>query len=462
VEARPAEVPASRHGWWSEGYWRFTAFCILVTAAVAAIDTATKAILIGLLAIGPCMAIATRRALPTALVGALATGASIALAVPDGIWGTHLELEYCGAVAVVAVMSVVIAALAERRPGRRGFGAAREGSNVDFLITAYGGVLDRAPDRDGLAHQLHALQNGETREQLLRGMVRSPEAAMLALYQRGTRDLVADFWSRGTAARRMAQPLCFLHTMKTAGTSLRHALGELAAPWPCLAELFVDDLVCAPSPLLDHAMFIAGHLPYEALDLLPPGLAVCTVVRDPVERTLSHLAHLNSRVLAERGQEGISVEEFVWSPLYHPLWQNYQARQLVHRIGLRDAWRSFSPAEQAQERGIGGPDAEYPLQSLFDSTPLTLTGDALAVAALERLDSIEFVGTTERLDSLVARVAAFWHRPAPAQVPFEGASASRVEAAHLSGSLLAAVKTGTAADAALYERASAVAARGDR
>src|SRR5579864_4391751 len=124
----------ARHGWWSDGYGGFTAFCVLVTAVVAVIDTATSAILIGLLAIGPCMAIATRRASATALVGALATGCSIALAVPDGIWGTHLELEYCGGVAVVSVMSVVIAGLAERRLGRGGFGATQEGSDVDFLI----------------------------------------------------------------------------------------------------------------------------------------------------------------------------------------------------------------------------------------------------------------------------------------------------------------------------------------
>ncbi len=304
----PEETATPRHRWWTEGYWRFTAFCILVTAVVAVVDTATSAILIGLLAIGPCMAIATRRASATALVGALATGCAIALAVPDGIWGTHLELEYCGAVAVVAVMSVVIAALAERRPGRRhALVTTQESTDIDFLITAYGGVLDRAPDRDGLAHHLRELEAGQTREQVLRGMVQSPEAAMLSLYQPGIRRLVADFWVQGSEARRTAQPVCFLHTMKTAGTSLRRTLVGLAAPWPSLAELFLDDLVCAPSPLLDHAMFLAGHLPYEALDLLPPGLAVCTVVRDPLERTLSHLAHLNRRVLAGRGQGEVSV-----------------------------------------------------------------------------------------------------------------------------------------------------------
>jgi hypothetical protein len=323
-------------------------------------------------------------------------------------------------------------------------------------------VLDRAPDRDGLAHHLRELEAGQTREQVLRGMVQSPEAAMLSLYQPGVRKLVADFWAQGTAARRTAQPVCFLHTMKTAGTSLRRALVGLAAPWPSLAELFLDDLVCAPSPLLDHAMFLAGHLPYEALDLLPPGLAVCTVVRDPIERTLSHLAHLNGRVLAERDQGELSLDEFIWSPLYQPLWQDYQARQLVHRIGLRDAWRSFSPLEQAKMRGIEGADAAYPLQSLFDSTPLELEGDALARAALERLEMVHFVGTTDSLHALVTRIAEFWHRPVPAQMPYEGRSESRIDAKAIGAVLLDAIKAGTAADAALYERASSVAARGDR
>jgi hypothetical protein len=430
---------------------------MLLTAAVGIVDAATRAVLVGLVVIGPCMAIATRRAYPTALVGVWATACSVAFATFDGISGTHLELEYTTAVAVVAALSIGIAVILEHHRSALDDG---EAADVDLLVTLYAGVFDRAPDREGLVHQRDAIERGESWEGVLRGMVMSPEAATLALYRPGTRNLVADYWSRGADARRVTRPICFLHTMKTGGTSLERALVELAGPWPYLAELMLDHLACLPGALLGQAMLIAGHLPYEALDLLPDGMALCTVVRDPVERTLSHHAHLNG-ILAARGQATVGIDEFIGSPQYHRLWKDYQARQLVHRIGLKDAWKTFSPVEEAAKRGLEGADAELPLQSLFDSTPLALEGDALAQAALDRLGSIDFVGTTDSLDALVARLAAAWHRPAVA-VPAERVSTARTGRGELRPATLDAIVAGTMADGALYERARAIAAPGGR
>jgi hypothetical protein len=421
---------------------------MLLTAAVGVADAATRAVLIGLVVIGPCMAIATRRAYPTAVVGVWATACSVAFAAFDGIWGTHLELEYTTAVAVVSALTIGVAVILEHH---RGVLDDTEGADVDFVITAYGGVFDRAPDRQGLGDQLDALQRGESREAVLRGMVQSPEAATLALYRPATRDVLADYWSRRADVPRGTRPVCFLHTMKTAGTSLARALVDLAAPWPYLAELMLDQLVCLPSAILGQAMLIAGHLPYEALDLLPDGMTVCTVVRDPVERTLSHHAHLNG-ILAARGQDDVGIEEFLRSPGFQPLWQDYQARQLVHRVGLLDAWKTYSPVEEAARRGLQGADAEFPLQSLFDSTPVALHGDALAQAALVRLEAIDVVGTTDRLDAVVARLAALWQRPA-VPVPVERPSDRRLRRDDLDAVTLDAIVSGTMADAALYERA---------
>jgi hypothetical protein len=421
---------------------------MLLTASVGVVDAATKAVLVGLVAVGPCLAIATRRAYPTAIVGVWATACSVAFATFDGISGTHLELEYTAAVGVVAALSIGIAVILEHNRDALENG---DGPDVDFLVTAYAGVFDRAPDRQGLADQREAMRRGESREAVLRGMVQSQEAATLALYRPGVRNLVSDYWSRGAPARGVTRPICFLHTMKTAGTSLGHALVELAGPWPYLAELMVDHLVCLPTAVLGQAMLLAGHLPYEALDLLPDGMVLCTVVRDPVERTLSHHAHLNG-ILAARGQPHIGIEEFIASPGYQPLWQDYQARQLVHRIGLKDAWKTFSPVEEAAKHGLEGADAEFPLQSLFDSAPLGVHGDALTEAALARLASIDVVGTTDRLDDLVARLAALWGRPAVA-VPTERVSTARLQREDLRAATLDAIVSGTAADAALYDRA---------
>jgi hypothetical protein len=452
--------PARRRRWLGEPYRRFTLFCLALTTAVAVVDAidGRHVILIGLLVIGPGMAIATGRARPTALVSLWAIGFAIALGDPDGIWGTHLEFQYAGAVTVAAAISTGVAFLIERRSRAAEWMSVRApgDEDVEFLTTAYAGVLDRVPDAAGLDDQLRVLHTGASREAVLRSIVDSPEAATLALYRASHRALVDDFWHRRAEAPPTARPVCFLHTMKTGGTALSRVLVELAGPWPHLTELLIDHLVCLPRRLLDQAMVITGHLPFEAAELLPDGVALCTIVREPVERTLSHHAHING-ILAGRGQRRVSIEEFVSSPTYGPLWQDYQARQLVHRFGIADAWKIFSPVDVAADRGISGADAVFPLQSLFDSTPLALEGDELRDAALERLERVDVVGTTDHLEAVVARIAAGWDRPAPESVPRARVSSSRVAVGDLSPGLLRAIRDATTVDAALHERADALA-----
>jgi hypothetical protein len=451
--------PAPRRRWLREPYRRFTLFCLGLTTAVAIVDAVDggHVILIGLLVIGPGMAIATGRARATALVSLWAIGLAIALGDPDGIWGTHLEFQYVGAVTVAAAVSTALAFLIERRSRATEWMTIRApDDDVQFLTTAYAGILGRVPDARGLDDQLQVLRAGGSRSDVLRSIVGSKEAATLSLYGASHRGLIDDFWHRRSEVAPTTRPVCFLHTMKTGGTALSRVLVELAGPWPYVTELMLDHLVSLPRRLLEQAMLIAGHLPFEAVDLLPDGVALCAIVRDPVERTLSHHAHINS-ILASRGQRPVGIEEFVTSTAFGPLWQEYQARQLVHRVGVAEAWRTYSPVERAAERGISGLDAAYPLQSLFDSTPLELHGDELRDAALERLEHIDVVGTTDHLEDVVARIAAGWDRPAPVSVPRTRVSSSRVAERDLSPALVRTIRDATTADAALYERADALA-----
>jgi hypothetical protein len=451
--------PGSRRRWLGEPYRRFTLFCLALTTAVAVIDLVDgrHVILIGLLVIGPGMAIATGRARPTALVSLWAIGFAIALGDPDGIWGTHLEFQYAGAVTVAAAISTAIAFLIERRSrGSEWMTTRARDGDVQFLTTAYAGILGRVPDARGLDDQLHVLRTAGSRADVLQSIVGSQEAATLSLYRASHRGLIDDFWRRRSEVEPTTRPVCFLHTMKTGGTALSRVLVELAGPWPYLTELMVDHLVTLPRRLLEQAMLVSGHLPFEVVDLLPEGVTLCTIVRDPVERTLSHHAHINS-ILVSRGQPPVGIEEFVTSAAYGPLWQDYQARQLVHRVGIAEAWRTYSPVERAAARGISGLDAAYPLQSLFDSTPLEVRGNELRDTALEHLERIDVVGTTDHLEDVVARIAAGWDRPAPVSVPRTRVSSSRVAERDLSPALVRTIRDATTADAVLYERADALA-----
>jgi len=292
-----------------------------------------------------------------------------------------------------------------------------------------------------------ALAEGLSRAELLTDVAGSAEAARQLVYAPGVRLLVEEFWQRRQEAGAV-RPLYFLHIMKTAGTALTYALEQMATDWPRLTDLLVDHLVCLPPPLLTQALLIAGHLPYEALRLLPSGGAVCTVLRDPVQRTLSHHAHVN----ATRGSTNISLQEFITSDTWRPLWVNYQARQLLHEVGLAEAWSRYSPVATGS-RALSEADTRFPLQSRFDTGLLAGDDDELLAAGLIRLDSIELVGVTEAIPTLLERVTELWDRPAPVAVPRLRVSPHRADLDDVPAATLADIRAGTAVDAALYERA---------
>jgi cation:H+ antiporter len=89
--------------------------CVLM-ATVAATDAllGPRAILIGLLIVGPCCGVLTGRGILAAALGLLALGCAVAVAVPDGIWLTWTQLAFTLAIGVVAVVATAVAALADR------------------------------------------------------------------------------------------------------------------------------------------------------------------------------------------------------------------------------------------------------------------------------------------------------------------------------------------------------------
>src|SRR4051812_5489542 len=153
-----------------------------------------------------------------------------------------------------------------RRDGRgRFFRATRErlfsGSHRTFVAQAFRGLLDREPDAVGLRHFVRELTRGyTTREQVLRHIGQSAEGAATVLLGPGIRDHVRDFSALRAGVPESARPVCFLHPMKCGGTALTLGLSTLADPWPRLLDVWVDQLVCLPQPLLAQAMLVTGHL----------------------------------------------------------------------------------------------------------------------------------------------------------------------------------------------------------
>jgi hypothetical protein len=327
-------------------------------------------------------------------------------------------------------------------------GLARRGHRR-FVRTAFLGLLGREPDPQGLADFVRDLSDGtRTREEVLRTIAGSAEAASRLLRGPGIREHVrhvGSFRPRGEGAPR---PVVFLHIMKCGGTSLAEGLAYLASPWPMLINAYVDELTCLPQPMLQQAMLVTGHLPYGAVDLLAPDAAVLTVLREPVSRTLSHFTHVRAN-----GHDDLTLEEFVGADAWRQVWQDHQAKQLAADVPVEAAWRGDH----------AGPD----LQELLTSWSAGADADpgALLESASRRLAAIDIVGVTDDLTAVLRQVAALWGKPEPSPVGEANVSARPVTRDAVPAPLAQEIVRGTIVDAALYEQArerAHVAGRDDR
>jgi cation:H+ antiporter len=108
-------------GWTARRLWVVS---MIAASAVAAIDAATgrRVVLIGLLAVGPCIALLTGRWLPAAITGVWACGLAVLLGLPDGIWATSTHLAFVSAIAIVAAAAAAGAAMIDRAGRRHGTG----------------------------------------------------------------------------------------------------------------------------------------------------------------------------------------------------------------------------------------------------------------------------------------------------------------------------------------------------
>ena len=188
----------------------------------------------------------------------------------------------------------------------------------------------------------------------------------------------------------------FLHIQKTAGTSVRkfleaHFHQSKICPfktWPELSRV-------SPAKQAEYKLFYGQH-PVWLLDLMPSNCLFSTVLRDPVERTLSHFNYLKSElapvahtitrrnfpefyfcqeVFGKKKSFEDMLEDFTYIEYYV---LNYQTRFL-----------SRSPRRTGEE---------------VLSTPADLVSSCsreILERAMSNLKRIEFVGTVDKLEQFL-------------------------------------------------------------
>jgi hypothetical protein len=100
---------------------------MIATSSVAAVDAATgpRVVLIGLLAVGPCITLLTGWWLPAVVTGVWACGLAVLLGLPDGIWATGTHLAFVSAITIVAAAAAAGAVMIDRAGRQHGTGRLR-------------------------------------------------------------------------------------------------------------------------------------------------------------------------------------------------------------------------------------------------------------------------------------------------------------------------------------------------
>jgi Sulfotransferase family len=181
----------------------------------------------------------------------------------------------------------------------------------------------------------------------------------------------------------------FVHMQKTGGTSLwvrmQKHFGEHAVypdstdgdPHSVAPQMMIPVLLERWAARGESIRVVAGHFPLCTAELIDVPFRVLTVLRDPVERTLSYLRHLRA---TEPGIGDHPFEQIYEDPWW---WRHFIENHMVKMLSLRtDEMESFG------------------LMTIIDIDRERL---ATAKEALERIDAF---GLQESLDEFARQLEA--------------------------------------------------------
>lgn len=121
------------------------------------------------------------------------------------------------------------------------------------------------------------------------------------------------------AAPLHAQTILFMHIAKTAGTAFREAIienykySQVAYLYPHPPGLLVSNLGLLSLEQRARFRIVMGHFQYGIHEFLPQEYTYVTIVRDPVQRVISHYHYLRQRQpeLTSEGAVNLSLTEML-------------------------------------------------------------------------------------------------------------------------------------------------------
>jgi Sulfotransferase family len=208
-------------------------------------------------------------------------------------------------------------------------------------------------------------------------------------------------------------PLFFMHIPKTAGMSMRQYLNnQYQAGAICPADRW-QDLLDLGRDVASYDL-VRGHFRHNLRQLTAPGTRVLVVLREPLRRTVSALRHLGRDPNFHQTYElarNLTPGEMIRTPRIMALQRDVQARFLCASRTADDVTAYLRDARTGNRNADAG-DRENP--------------PAFQLAA-DRLETIDFVGTTEDLGTLVSAMAQEMKFHPPVHFPVVNENPERID-----------------------------------
>lgn len=201
--------------------------------------------------------------------------------------------------------------------------------------------------------------------------------------------------------------LYFLTIPKTASTTLYHILANYFPPAEVAPVQPLRGLIGTPVGEIWRYRLVGGHYFYNISPVLGCKPIYITMLRDPVERALSHYAHIRraEKHYAHNRLITQTLPEFVADERNLALYSNLQVRYLGQQRDIRRIYQRFSRAEL---------ECGKFMEALEGYAPDGFDDETMLTTARERLEDFAFVGIRERFDESVMLLCSHfgWTPPA--------------------------------------------------
>lgn len=246
--------------------------------------------------------------------------------------------------------------------------------------------------------------------------------------------------------RQCEAPWYFLHIPKTAGTTFRVLLeNHFHMDEICPAYEFFQIKPYTDEQLSGFRLF-RGHMGFNLVNYLPQKPQALVMLRDPMERAVSHFeyikrdpGHPKHRIIQE---QSMGLKEYLLDPVLSAEVTNAQVRPLAH-LASRSVLQKLLNNSDSQDdfaRAWRHRDGMLP------------ANDELLDVALQRLESMTFVGLAEQLDHGMELAAWLLGATPQQQQQSLNINHRRTRLEELPAETLDILRQVTALDARLYER----------